>query len=207
MPGTLYLIPNTLGALDPAPHALSHILPDQVQDIASKLEYFVAENAKTARAFLKLVAQDHPLARPLQDIRIASPSARFGVPIARTLGNCLSHQNYARLFTTLGLARTKELLMTGRLMKADEMLASGYVAEVVAGEEDLFPRAQSLAETISANAPLTLEVSKRALRRVRDRLFPIEEDTDIIEACYLSEDFHEGVEAFLAKRKPSWKGR
>ena len=141
------------------------------------------------------------------DIRIASPSARFGVPIARTLGNCLSHQNYARLFTTLGLARTKELLMTGRLMKADEMLASGYVAEVVAGEEDLFPRAQSLAETISANAPLTLEVSKRALRRVRDRLFPIEEDTDIIEACYLSEDFHEGVEAFLAKRKPSWKGR
>jgi 16S rRNA (cytidine1402-2'-O)-methyltransferase len=71
MPGTLYLIPNTLGATEPAPHALSHILPDQVQDIASKLKYFVAENAKTARAFLKLVAQDHPLARPLQDIRIA----------------------------------------------------------------------------------------------------------------------------------------
>jgi 16S rRNA (cytidine1402-2'-O)-methyltransferase len=71
MPGTLYLIPNTLGPTDAAPHALSHILPEQVQDIASKLEYFVAENAKTARAFLKLVAIDHPLARPLQEIQIA----------------------------------------------------------------------------------------------------------------------------------------
>jgi 16S rRNA (cytidine1402-2'-O)-methyltransferase len=71
MPGTLYLIPNTLGPTEAAPHALSHILPEQVQDIASKLDYFVAENAKTARAFLKLVAIDHPLARPLQEIRIA----------------------------------------------------------------------------------------------------------------------------------------
>jgi 16S rRNA (cytidine1402-2'-O)-methyltransferase len=71
MPGTLYLIPNTLGPTEAAPHALSHILPEQVQDIASKLEYFVAENAKTARAFLKLVAIDHPLARPLQEIKIS----------------------------------------------------------------------------------------------------------------------------------------
>jgi 16S rRNA (cytidine1402-2'-O)-methyltransferase len=71
MPGTLYLIPNTLGPTEATPHALSHILPEQVQDIASKLDYFVAENAKTARAFLKLVAIDHPLARPLQEIEIA----------------------------------------------------------------------------------------------------------------------------------------
>jgi 16S rRNA (cytidine1402-2'-O)-methyltransferase len=71
MPGTLYLIPNTLGPTEAAPRALSHILPEQVQDIASKLDYFVAENAKTARAFLKLVAIDHPLARPLQEIQIA----------------------------------------------------------------------------------------------------------------------------------------
>jgi 16S rRNA (cytidine1402-2'-O)-methyltransferase len=71
MSGTLYLIPNTLGATEAAPRALSHILPEQVQDIASKLDYFVAENAKTARAFLKLVAIDHPLARPLQEIQIA----------------------------------------------------------------------------------------------------------------------------------------
>jgi len=71
MPGTLFLISNTLGPVEAAPGALSHILPVQVQDITSKLEYFVAENAKTARAFLKLVAVDHPLARPLQEIKIS----------------------------------------------------------------------------------------------------------------------------------------
>lgn len=71
MPGTLFLIPNTLGATEAAPRALSHVLPEQVQQIASQLDYFVAENAKTARAFLKLVAIDHPLARPLQEIEIA----------------------------------------------------------------------------------------------------------------------------------------
>jgi 16S rRNA (cytidine1402-2'-O)-methyltransferase len=71
MPGTLFLIPNTLGPTDAAPRALAHVLPEHVQHIASQLDYFVAENAKTARAFLKLVAIDHPLARPLQEIQIA----------------------------------------------------------------------------------------------------------------------------------------
>src|SRR3954468_1055021 len=71
MPGTLYLIPNTLGPTDATPHALSHVLPEQVQDIASKLAYFVAENAKTARAFLKIVAASHALAKPIQEIDIA----------------------------------------------------------------------------------------------------------------------------------------
>ena len=71
MPGTLYLIPNTLGPTDAVSGALSHVLPGEVQAIASQLGYFVAENAKTARAFLKLVAIDHPLATALQDIRIA----------------------------------------------------------------------------------------------------------------------------------------
>ena len=71
MPGTLYLIPNTLGSTEAAPGALSHIIPEQVQALTARLDYFVAENAKTARAFLKLIAIDHPLARPLQDIEIA----------------------------------------------------------------------------------------------------------------------------------------
>ncbi len=71
MPGTLYLIPNTLGSTAAAPGALSHIIPQQVQAITAQLDYFVAENAKTARAFLKLIAIDHPLARPLQEIEIA----------------------------------------------------------------------------------------------------------------------------------------
>lgn len=71
MTGTLYLIPNTLGPTAADTDALSHILPDQVQAITSRLDYFVAENAKTARAFLKLVGIRHPLAKPLQEIEIA----------------------------------------------------------------------------------------------------------------------------------------
>ncbi|UTY58893.1 SAM-dependent methyltransferase [Massilia sp. erpn] len=66
MPGTLYLIPNTLGETE----ALSHVIPEHVQALTASLGYFVAENAKTARAFLKLVNAQHPLARPLQEIRI-----------------------------------------------------------------------------------------------------------------------------------------
>jgi 16S rRNA (cytidine1402-2'-O)-methyltransferase len=71
MPGTLYLIPNTLGSTDAAPDALSHIIPEHVQAITARLDYFVAENAKTARGFLKLIAIGHPLAKPLQEIEIA----------------------------------------------------------------------------------------------------------------------------------------
>ena len=141
------------------------------------------------------------------DLRVASPSAKFGVPIARTLGNCLSHQSCARLVAVLGMARTKDLLLTARLMDAAELLAAGFVSEVVKEEGDLWPRAQALGERLAEHAPLTMEASKRALLRVRNRLFPVEEDRDLIELCYLSADFREGIEAFLAKRKPSWQGR
>ena len=71
MSGTLYLIPNTLGAIDNVDDALAHVIPEQVQAITAGLDYFVAENAKTARAFLKLIAIRHPLAKPLQEILIA----------------------------------------------------------------------------------------------------------------------------------------
>src|SRR6478735_7210623 len=69
MPGILYLIPNSLGVA-PGPNPLASLIPDQVQAITARLDCFIAENAKTARAHLKQVAQTHPLARPLQEITI-----------------------------------------------------------------------------------------------------------------------------------------
>ena len=140
------------------------------------------------------------------DLRIASPSARYGFPIARTLGNCLSMENYARLFSLLGPARAKDILLTARLMDAEEMLSCGLVREVVADEESLLPRAQELAETLATHAPLTMWATKEAMRRIRDRLLPEGQDSDLILTCYMSRDFKEGVEAFLAKREPQWRG-
>jgi len=140
------------------------------------------------------------------DLRLVSPSARYGFPIARTLGNCLSMQNYARLFTLLGPARAKDILLTARLMEADEMVACGLAREKVADEESLLPRAQALAEELATHAPLTMWASKEAMRRLRERLLPEGGDSDLILSCYMSSDFKEGVEAFLAKRRPEWRG-
>jgi enoyl-CoA hydratase len=140
------------------------------------------------------------------DIRIGSPSARYGFPIARTLGNCLSMANYARAAALIGIARLKDLIMRARLMSAEDMLACGLLAELTADEESLLPRAQELAEEVASYAPLTLWATKEALRRVRDQLIPEGADSDLIVACYMSADFREGVDSFLAKRKPIWKG-
>ena len=140
------------------------------------------------------------------DLRIGSPSARYGFPIARTLGNCLSMANYARTAALVGIARLKDLIMRARLMDAQEMLACGLLSEVTPDEESLLPRAQSLAEEVASLAPLTLWATKEGLRRVRDTLIPADADSDLIVACYTSRDFQEGVEAFLAKRKPVWSG-
>jgi len=140
------------------------------------------------------------------DLRIASPSARYGFPIARTLGNCLSMANYARAVALLGFARTKDIIMRARLMDAQELLSAGVLSEVTPDEESLPRRAQELAEEVASYAPLTLWATKEALRRMRDRMIPENADADLIAACYLSRDFKEGVDAFLAKRKPNWKG-
>ena len=140
------------------------------------------------------------------DLRLVSPSARYGFPIARTLGNCLSMQNYARLFALLGQARAKDLLLTARLMGAEEMVACGMARELVPDEAALLPRAQALAEELATHAPLTMWAAKEAMRRIRDRLLPEAADSDLILTCYMSADFKEGVEAFLAKRPPEWRG-
>jgi enoyl-CoA hydratase len=140
------------------------------------------------------------------DLRIAAPSARYGFPIARTLGNCLSMPNYARLTALIGIPRLKDIVMRARLMDAPEMLACGLVSEVVSDEDVLTERAQQLAEEVAENAPLTMWATKEALRRVRDRLIPENADSDLIVACYMSRDFREGVDAFLSKRKPVWTG-
>ncbi len=140
------------------------------------------------------------------DIRIAAADLKFGFPIARTLGNCLSATSLSRLVQLIGAGRTKEILFTSRLVKADEALATGLVSEVLPTREAMNARAQELAQLLAGQAPLTLKATKEALARLRKTMAAID-DEDLIALCYTSEDFREGLEAFLAKRKPRWQGR
>ena len=102
----------------------------------------------------------------------------------------------------LGAARTKEIIFTARFIEAQEALNIALVSEIV---DDVMQRARELADRMATHAPLTMRATKEALRRLREKTAEIEGD-DLITACYTSNDFHEGQEAFLAKRKPQWTG-
>jgi enoyl-CoA hydratase/carnithine racemase len=138
------------------------------------------------------------------DIRIATPSARLGVPIAKTLGNCLSAANLARLVAAFGRPRVQRMLIGAEILSAEEGLVCGFLAELVpAGGVD--EAATALCKRLASLAPVTQAVTKEALRRLLVQNLPDVED--LIVRAYGSEDFHEGVVAFSQKRAPVWRGR
>jgi enoyl-CoA hydratase len=139
------------------------------------------------------------------DLRIGTRTTKFGFPIARTLGNCLSMSNYGRLAALLGPARVKDIIFTARLVGADEALSLGLLSEVVEDVEALQRRADELAKLLAGHAPLTLRATKEAMRRLQPRLAK-DEGEDLILMCYMSKDFREGLDAFLTKRPPQWSG-
>jgi enoyl-CoA hydratase/carnithine racemase len=139
------------------------------------------------------------------DLRIGAAGAWIGVPIARTLGNCVSARNIARLAAIVGLDVVKRLLLTGILLDAPAAHAAGFLTELTESEETLASRAQAAAEAFVELAPLTLRATKEMCRRLRAAV-PVPDYQDLIRLCYGSADFREGIEAFLAKRPARWSG-
>jgi enoyl-CoA hydratase len=141
------------------------------------------------------------------DLRVATRDARFGFPVARTLGNCLSMANYARLASLLGPARVKDIVFTARLVEAEEGHRVGLYNELVADHAALMARVTALAETIRGHAPLTMRATKEAMRRLTGAAAEGLDGDDLVTMCYTSADFREGMEAFLGKRAPNWQGK
>jgi enoyl-CoA hydratase/carnithine racemase len=141
------------------------------------------------------------------DLRVATPESTFGIPIAKTLGNCLSGASYSRLIELMGPAAVKDLLFTGRFLSAADAQGLGLVSRI-AGTNEIDKAVRDLADEIAGNAPLTIRATKEMVRRVvAARRLAAGGDADIVEMCYTSADFREGVTSFLEKRRPRWLGR
>ncbi|WP_294391482.1 enoyl-CoA hydratase [uncultured Sphingomonas sp.] len=138
------------------------------------------------------------------DFRVAAIGARFGSPLARTIGNCLSERGYARLMHHAGVAIAKRMLLGAEIITGGEMQALGLINALVDPAE-LDDTVAALIDRLLTHAPLTMAVSKEAMRRLSYTDLP--DMADLIARIYGSADFAEGVRSFLAKEQPAWRGR
>jgi enoyl-CoA hydratase len=137
------------------------------------------------------------------DFRVATPEACFGVPIARTLGNCLSMSNTARLVAAFGVPRAKRMLLLAETITAGEAESFDFVTEI-AEPSELDATVARLCKRLAGHAAVTMRVSKEAIRRVVQEGLP--QGEDLIRAAYGSADFKIGVDAFMQKKRPEWTG-
>nr|WP_042186115.1 enoyl-CoA hydratase/isomerase family protein [Kibdelosporangium sp. MJ126-NF4]CEL17097.1 Enoyl-CoA hydratase [Kibdelosporangium sp. MJ126-NF4]CTQ91674.1 Enoyl-CoA hydratase (EC 4.2.1.17) [Kibdelosporangium sp. MJ126-NF4] len=138
------------------------------------------------------------------DLRVAATSARFGVPIARTLGNCLSMNTYSLLVHHLGPSRTMDMLLRAKLLTGGDAKAAGFVHELC-GDDDLDRTAAAVVGTVLRHSPLSMWAAKQAIARLRRAALP--NGDDLVSTVFGSEDFHAAVAAFGTKRPVNWTGR
>jgi enoyl-CoA hydratase len=138
------------------------------------------------------------------DFRISTPDARFGIPVAKTLGNCLSPSNLSWIAAHLGAPTVKRMLLTAELIKAPELLASGYLYQTAEASE-IVSVTNVLAQKLAVLAPITQKASKLTVARLLQSNLP--DCTDLMRETYNSKDFREGVNAFLEGRPPRWIGK
>jgi enoyl-CoA hydratase/carnithine racemase len=139
------------------------------------------------------------------DFRICGTSSRFGIPINR-LGFTIAYPELRGLLALVGHAVALEILLEGRIMSADEAYAKRLVTRVVP-DDKVEEEAYATARRIADGAPLVNRWHKKFIRRLESGEKLTEADVKENYACYDTEDFKTGVAAFLAKKKPEFKGR
>ncbi len=143
------------------------------------------------------------------DLRICAAGAKLGMPPAK-LGLVYGHTGLRKFLDTVGLARTKELFLTGRNFEAARGEEMGLVNEVVA-DERLEDAAVALAAEIASHAPISMGGNKHAIDLLNEcPILTEQQEAGLValrESCFASEDLREGIRAFAERRKPQWRGR
>ncbi|MEJ7689564.1 MAG: enoyl-CoA hydratase/isomerase family protein [Nocardioidaceae bacterium] len=137
------------------------------------------------------------------DLRVATASARFGVPIARTLGNCLSMNSVSVLVAQLGPARALDMLLRATMLDANEAHAAGFVAQVC-DDTALDATLEDVIATLLSHAPLTMWASKQAVTRLRRAGVP--DGDDLVARTFGSQDFRSAVASFGSGNRATWEG-
>ncbi len=138
------------------------------------------------------------------DIRIAVNDARFGFPFPLRLGSCVSAINLARLTSLIGSGRTREFIFSARFMNADEAKNIGLISEISHTMAAMKAESESIARHLAYMAPLSIQATKEAMRR--NLVASIVDDSDLLDLCFSSNDFQNGLDSFMAKEKPTWTG-